>query len=86
MTPMRLHPPTAPPHGPAAHGSFRGRRAHGDISDNQVFLTLRDKTANFSIKYPESWAQEGAAGDVTFRRRRLSSPASSTTSTTDPHP
>ncbi len=41
--------------------------ATGDIPDNQVFLTFHNRTAKYSIKYPEGWTQSGSAGDVTFR-------------------
>ena len=41
--------------------------ATGDIPDNQVFLTFRDKAAGYSISYPEGWAQTGSRGDVSFR-------------------
>lgn len=41
--------------------------AAGDIPDNQVFLTFRDSSVGYSMKYPEGWAQRGAAGSVTFR-------------------
>jgi hypothetical protein len=41
--------------------------ATGDIPDNQVFLTLRNRPAGYSIKYPEGWAQSGSGGTVTFR-------------------
>jgi hypothetical protein len=41
--------------------------ATGDIPDNQVFLTLRDAAAGYSMQYPEGWAQRGAGRDVTFQ-------------------
>jgi hypothetical protein len=41
--------------------------AAGDIPDNQVFLIFRNSAASYSIKYPEGWAQRGAAGRVTFQ-------------------
>src|SRR5436305_5910176 len=41
--------------------------ATGDIPDNQVFLTFHDKSAGYSIKYPEGWAQTGSGGGVSFR-------------------
>jgi hypothetical protein len=41
--------------------------ATGDIPDNQVFLTFRSTAAGYSMKYPEGWAQQGAAARVTFR-------------------
>jgi hypothetical protein len=41
--------------------------AAGDIPDNQVFLTYRNRGAGYSMKYPEGWAQQGSALSVTFR-------------------
>ena len=41
--------------------------AAGDIPDNQVFLTFRNRAAGYSMKYPEGWTRSGSAGDVTFR-------------------
>jgi hypothetical protein len=41
--------------------------AAGDIPDNQVFLTFRNATAKYSIKYPEGWAEHGAGNSVVFR-------------------
>jgi hypothetical protein len=41
--------------------------ATGDIPDNQVFLTLRNAAAGYSMKYPEGWAQQGAGAHVTIR-------------------
>jgi hypothetical protein len=59
--------PSPPSQGPGALTGEAASAAAGDIPDNQVFLTLHDKTANFSIKYPEGWAQKGTAADVTIR-------------------
>jgi hypothetical protein len=60
--------------GSAKHGAGTGSvaaeaksAATGDIPDNQVFLTFRDRSAGYSIKYPEGWSRTGRAGDVTFR-------------------
>jgi hypothetical protein len=39
----------------------------GDIPDNQVFVTFVSRTAGWSIKYPEGWAQLGEGARVTFR-------------------
>src|SRR5690348_2112104 len=36
--------------------------AAGDIPDNQVFLVFHDKSAGYSIKYPEGWALSSAHG------------------------
>lgn len=41
--------------------------ATGDLPDNQVFLTFNDPAAGWLMKYPEGWAQRGAAGDITFQ-------------------
>jgi hypothetical protein len=41
--------------------------ATGDIPDNQVFLTYRNRTVAYSIRYPEGWARSGSARDVTFQ-------------------
>jgi len=57
--------PAAP--GPGALTGEAASAAAGDIPDNQVFLTFRNTTAGYSMKYPEGWAQKGAGGDITFR-------------------
>jgi len=41
--------------------------ATGDIPDNQRFLVFTNRTAGYSIKYPEGWTQTGSGRDVTFR-------------------
>jgi hypothetical protein len=41
--------------------------ATGDIPDNQAFLTYRNTSAGYTIKYPEGWAQRGSGADVTFQ-------------------
>jgi hypothetical protein len=43
--------------------------ATGDIPDNQTFLLFRDRTAGYSIRYPEGWARKGSANDVTFQEK-----------------
>jgi hypothetical protein len=43
--------------------------ATGDIPDNQVFLTFNNRSAGYSIRYPEGWARRGSAGDVTFQEK-----------------
>jgi hypothetical protein len=40
--------------------------AQGDIPDNQQFLTFKNSSGGYSVKYPEGWAQKGSGGDVTF--------------------
>jgi hypothetical protein len=41
--------------------------ASGDIPDNQVFLTFRDRKAGYSLSYPEGWSRRDGARDLTFR-------------------
>ncbi|HSS81390.1 MAG TPA: hypothetical protein VLK24_09355 [Gaiellaceae bacterium] len=41
--------------------------ATGDIPDNQAFVVLKDTGAGYAIKYPEGWAQNGAAKRVVIR-------------------
>src|SRR5881398_2864820 len=41
--------------------------ATGDIPDNQVFLTYRNRAAGYSVSYPEGWARTGSTRDVTFQ-------------------
>src|SRR5262249_9885544 len=41
--------------------------AAGDIPDNQVFLVFHNARTGYSMKYPEGWAQKGAASTVVFR-------------------
>jgi len=41
--------------------------ATGDVPDNQVFLWFHNTAAGYSMKYPEGWAQQGAASTVTIR-------------------
>ena len=43
--------------------------ATGDIPDNQVFLTLTNTSAGYSMKYPEGWAQQGSGATVTIRNQ-----------------
>jgi len=62
-------PPPAATTAPAA-GALRpeaGAAAAGDIPDNQMFLTFRNASAGYSIKYPEGWATSGSGKTVTFR-------------------
>lgn len=53
--------------GPGALQAEANSAAAGDIPDNQVFLVFANHTARYSMKYPEGWAQQGNAGQVTFR-------------------
>ena len=58
---------TAPASAPGALQAEANSAAAGDIPDNQVFLVFRNGRAGYSIKYPEGWAQHGAANAVVFR-------------------
>ena len=40
--------------------------ATGDIPDTQVFLTLQNRRAGYTIKYPEGWTQRGSGADLTI--------------------
>lgn len=40
--------------------------ATGDIPDNQMFVTLRNPSGGYSIRYPEGWARRGTGNDVTL--------------------
>jgi hypothetical protein len=51
---------------PAPAQSEAKSAATGDIPDNQVFVTLRNAAAGYTIRYPEGWAQRGAGRDVTL--------------------
>ncbi len=46
--------------------AFADNGPGGDIPDNQVFLTFRDRSAGYTIKYPEGWARRGTGALVTF--------------------
>jgi hypothetical protein len=61
------HKTGAPSGSPAGLSAEAKSAATGDIPDNQVFLTFHNRSAGYSIQYPEGWAQSGAGGDVTFR-------------------
>jgi hypothetical protein len=52
---------------PGALQAEANSAAAGDIPDNQVFLVFVNHAAGYSMKYPEGWAQQGDAGQVTFR-------------------
>jgi hypothetical protein len=41
--------------------------ATGDIPDNQVFLVFTNRTAGYSMKYPEGWTQSGSGTTITFK-------------------
>jgi len=60
--------PAAAPSSQAA-GALTGEAAAaatGDVPDNQVFLTVSDKAAGFSMKYPEGWAQKASGKSLTI--------------------
>jgi hypothetical protein len=59
-------PRAAPPSAGALQAEATAA-ATGDIPDNQVFLTFRDPSAGYSLKYPEGWAQSGGGDRLTFR-------------------
>ena len=52
---------------PASGGSEAKSAATGDIPDNQVFLTYRDRGVGYSLSYPEGWSRRGAGRHLTFR-------------------
>jgi len=59
----------APATSSAAAGALTGEAAAaatGDVPDNQVFLTVNDKAAGFSMKYPEGWAQKASGSTLTI--------------------
>ncbi|MGZ4359295.1 MAG: hypothetical protein ACXVZO_06895 [Gaiellaceae bacterium] len=58
---------TAQPSPPSALQAEATSAATGDIPDNQVFIGFRDRSAGYSMKYPEGWAQQGTGARVTFR-------------------
>jgi hypothetical protein len=41
--------------------------ATGDIPDNQVFLTYRDRAVGYSLTYPEGWTRVGGGRRLAFR-------------------
>jgi hypothetical protein len=53
--------------GPSALQAEANSAATGDIPDNQVFLVYHDAKENWSMKYPEGWAQSGSASSLAFR-------------------
>jgi hypothetical protein len=62
-------PSAAPSTGapPGALSAEAASTATGDIPDNQNFLTFKDASQGFSMKYPEGWAQKKAASGITFQ-------------------
>ena len=63
-TPDVTAPSTATAPTSASSGALTGEAASasvGDIPDNQVFLTVNDKTLGFSMRYLEGWAQKSTA-------------------------
>ena len=53
--------------GPGALQAEAGAAAAGDIPDNQVFVVFANRSAGYSMKYPEGWAQQGGGARVTIR-------------------
>jgi hypothetical protein len=66
-TTMQTTTTTGPAASPSPLQAEAKAAATGDIPDNQVFLRFVDPVAGYSMKYPEGWAQQGAASTVTFR-------------------
>lgn len=65
-------PPSTATNPPAPGGGVPSEAqsaATGDIPDNQVFLTYDNRTAGYTIRYPEGWARKGSGSDVTFQDR-----------------
>jgi hypothetical protein len=63
-------PTATAPSGSTDAGALQGEAnsaATGDIPDNQVFLTFRDSSAGWSMKYPEGWVESGPGNRVTFQ-------------------
>jgi hypothetical protein len=52
---------------PGALSAEARSAATGDIPDNQVFLVFRNRSAGYSIKYPEGWTRSGSGSDATLR-------------------
>lgn len=52
---------------PAALSAEAKSAASGDIPDNQVFVTLHDAGAGYSMQFPEGWVQRGGGSDVTLQ-------------------
>jgi hypothetical protein len=65
--PANSAPATTRPAPPAPLVPESASAATGDIPDNQVFLTFRNRVAGYAIKYPEGWARAGVGPRVTFR-------------------
>jgi len=53
--------------GPGALQGEAQSAATGDIPDNQVYVTLTNPRAGYTMKYPEGWAQSGNGSRVDFR-------------------
>ncbi len=54
------------PQGAAEASSDAQSAATGDIPDKQAFLTFTDRSAGYSIRYPEGWTRIGGGEEVTF--------------------
>jgi hypothetical protein len=72
VTPPPPPPPPQPARtttsaSPSALQAEATSAATGDIPDNQVFLTFRDRAAGWSMEYPEGWAQSGSGSRLAFR-------------------
>jgi hypothetical protein len=62
-------PSESSPAGGAEAPSEAQAAATGDIPDNQAFLTFKNPSAGYSIRYPEGWARKGSGNDVTFQEK-----------------
>jgi hypothetical protein len=51
----------------SAGASEAASTAAGDIPDNQQFLTFNNRSAGYTISYPEGWARTGSGSDATFQ-------------------
>lgn len=47
-------------------------KATGDIPDNQTFLTFRNRSAGYALRYPEGWTTKASGSTVTFRDKENS--------------
>jgi hypothetical protein len=56
----------------------------GDIPDNQVFVTYKDPSKNFSVSVPEGWAQTSRGGKITYTDKLNSIAISSVPSSAAP--
>jgi hypothetical protein len=60
-------PATTAAASPSALQAEATSAAAGDIPDNQVYLVFHNTRSGYSMRYPEGWAQSGAAATTTIR-------------------